>query len=73
MADGRDTLRIVTLSDGGRPVAVLDLNDADGYFRDREGGFAFTPAAVTQQVSRSRRQCACRSRSLCSRSCSGRR
>jgi hypothetical protein len=52
MADGRDTLRIVTLSDGGRPVAVLDLNDADGYFRDREGGFAFTPAAVTQQVSR---------------------
>ncbi len=29
----RDTLRLVTLSDGGRPVPVLDLNDADGYWR----------------------------------------
>jgi hypothetical protein len=52
MATGRDTLRIVTLSAGGRPVQVLDLNDASGYFRDREAGFQFTPAAVSQQVSR---------------------
>jgi hypothetical protein len=52
MATGRDTLRIVTLSAGGRPVQVLDLNDASGYWRDREAGFQFTPAAVSQQVSR---------------------
>ncbi len=52
----RDTLRLVTLGDGGRPVPVLDLNDADGYWRDRDGGFAYTPSAVSQHVSRRARR-----------------
>src|SRR5437868_15358299 len=52
MANGRDTLRIVTLSAGGRPIQVLDLNDATGYWRDRDAGLTYTPPAATSQVSR---------------------
>jgi hypothetical protein len=56
MANGRDTLRLVTLSPGGRPVQVLDLNDATNYWRDRDAGFVYTPPPATQQVARTGRR-----------------
>jgi hypothetical protein len=56
MANGRDTLRLVTLSTGGRPVEVLDLNDANQYWRDRDAGFTYTPPPATQQVARTGRR-----------------
>jgi hypothetical protein len=55
-----DTLRIVTFSAGGRPVEVLNLNSAPGtvtaYFRERDGGFQFTPAASNVQYSKRARR-----------------
>jgi hypothetical protein len=54
-----DVLRVVTLSSGGRPVEVLNLNSAPGtltaYFREK-GTFQYTPAPSTVQWSKTARR-----------------
>lgn len=47
-----DLLRIVTLSKGGRPVAVKDLSYQQGSYTAERDSFKFTPAAPQQQTSR---------------------
>lgn len=55
-----DVLRVVTFSTGGRPIETLNLNSAPGavtaYFRDRDGGFQFVPAASSVQYSKRARR-----------------
>ena len=51
-----DVLRIVTFSEGGRPVVVLDLDDDGVTYTRLKDTFKFTPAPPTQQTSLSGRR-----------------
>jgi hypothetical protein len=51
-----DVLRIVTFTDGGRPVTVLDLNDTTNMVRDRTADITFSPGPASVQYSRRARR-----------------